>query len=143
MKVKDVMKQKVIEINPTEPVSVAARTLTQYNIGILPVCRENGRLCGVITDRDLVTRCVAAERNPDTTPVKTVMTGQVISVSPETELSSAATLMEMKQVKRLPVVEKGRVCGIMSLSDMKDVKENNVEVTDVIEGIWANVTDAN
>ena len=56
MKVRDLMTQPAIQVAPTESVEVAARTLTHYNIGALPVCTGDGRLCGVVTDRDLVTR---------------------------------------------------------------------------------------
>ena len=61
MKVKELMTQPVIPIGPGESVAVAARTLTHYNIGALPVCSSSGVLCGVVTDRDLVTRCMAAD----------------------------------------------------------------------------------
>lgn len=59
MKLRDVMTNPVIRINPEESVAVAARTLDRYNIGALPVCGSDGRLCGLVTDRDIVTRCLA------------------------------------------------------------------------------------
>ena len=57
MKVRELMSNPVIRIHPEESVAVAARTLARYNIGILPVCGNDGRVCGLVTDRDLVTRC--------------------------------------------------------------------------------------
>ena len=60
MKVKEIMSGPVIRIHDKENVAVAARTLTHYNIGALPVCGSDGKLCGVLTDRDIVTRCMAA-----------------------------------------------------------------------------------
>ena len=69
MKLRDVMTNPVIRINPEESVAVAARTLGRYNIGALPVCGSDGRLCGLITDRDIVTRCLAAGRSASSTPV--------------------------------------------------------------------------
>ena len=62
MKIREVMTNPVIRINPEESVAVAARTLAHYNIGVLPVCGGDGRVCGLVTDRDLVTRCVASGR---------------------------------------------------------------------------------
>ena len=62
MKVRDIMTKPAIHVGPLESVEVAARTLTQYNIGILPVCGTDGKVCGLVTDRDLVTRCMAAEK---------------------------------------------------------------------------------
>ena len=60
MKVKDCMSRNVVSVGAQEPVSVAARLMSRYNLGFLPVQGENGRLCGVLTDRDVVLRCVAA-----------------------------------------------------------------------------------
>ena len=60
MKLREIMTGQVVRIRPEEPVGVAARMLAQYNIGALPVCGYDGRLRGLVTDRDLVTRCIAA-----------------------------------------------------------------------------------
>lgn len=118
MKLREIMTQPVIRIHPDESVAVAARTLARYNIGILPVCSSDGRMCGLVTDRDLVTRCVAAGRSAANTPVRDVMTSQVISVRPDLDTSEAAGLMGREQIRRLPVVENGRLCGMVSLGDL-------------------------
>ena len=68
MKVRDVMTSQVIPVGENETVAVAARSLTHYNIGALPVMK-NGELCGMLTDRDIVTRCLAANRDPNKTTV--------------------------------------------------------------------------
>ena len=120
MKVRDVMSRQVIRIGAEEPAEVAARTLTHYNIGALPVCGGDGRLCGVVTDRDLVTRCMAQGRGAGNVKVRDVMTGRVIVASPEMSLDAAAELMAREQVRRLPVVEHGRLCGLVSLADLTD-----------------------
>ena len=72
MKLKDIMSQNVIKIHPQESVAVAARLLANHNIGVLPVCGSDGKLCGVVTDRDLVTRCMATNRSPEQTRVQDV-----------------------------------------------------------------------
>lgn len=125
MKVRDVMTSPAIRIHPDEPVTVAARALEHYNIGALPVCGSDGQLCGVVTDRDIVTRCLAAERQPGQTPVKQVMTGRVLTASPDMEMGEAAKLMGAQQVRRLPVVENGRLCGMVSLGDLASSWESN------------------
>ena len=107
MKLRDVMTNPVIRINPEESVAVAARTLGRYNIGALPVCGSDGRLCGLITDRDIVTRCLAAGRSASSTPVRDVMTAKVITARPDIEVALAAGLMGREQIKRLPVMENG------------------------------------
>ena len=73
MKVRELMSQPVIRIGAEEPVAVAARTLTHYNIGALPVCDSGGRICGMVTDRDIVTRCLASGKSPERTTVREIM----------------------------------------------------------------------
>ena len=102
VKIREIMTKNVIHISPEEPVAVAARILARYNIGVLPVCGADGRLCGLVTDRDLVIRCVAAGNDPKTTPVGRVMTSGIVSAQPDMEVSVAAGLMGRLQVRRLP-----------------------------------------
>lgn len=140
MKLREVMTHPVIRIHPDETVAVAARTLTHYNIGILPVCGGDGRLCGLVTDRDLVTRCLAAGRSPVNTPVRDVMTAQVISARPDLDVSMAASLMGREQVRRLPVVENGRLCGMVSLGDLAVKEESSLDAGDALSGISSRVS---
>lgn len=139
MKVRQIMTKNVVRIHPDEPVEVAARALTQYNVGVMPVCGNDGRICGVVTDRDLVTRCVASGRNTGTTAVKDVMTGRVIAATPEMDVSAAAHLMGREQVRRLPVVENGKLCGMLSLGDLANREENVMDAADALAEITANV----
>ena len=141
MKIRDVMTRDVIRIDPEESVSVAARTLTHYNIGALPVCGGDGRICGVVTDRDLVTRCVASGRNPTATPVRDVMSGNVIWAMPEMDAAAAAMLMGRQQIRRLPVVENGRLCGMVSIGDLARTDENCYDAGDALAQISSNVSE--
>lgn len=125
MKIRDLMTSPAIRIHRDEPVSVAARTLEHYNIGALPVCGSDGRLCGVVTDRDIVIRCLAPDRRPEQTTVGQVMTSRVLTVGPDMEASEAAKLMGQRQVRRLPVVENGKLCGMVSLGDLAGAWEKN------------------
>ena len=139
MKVKDLMTSRVIRISPEENAAVAARTLTHYNIGVLPVCGGDGKLCGVLTDRDIVTRCLASGRRAEETPVRGIMTNQVVSVSPETDVSAAASLMARQQVRRRPVVRDGEVCGMVSLGDLSQCEQSAPDATDALAEITSNV----
>ena len=141
MKVKDIMTRTVIPIHPEESVEVAARKLERYNIGILPVCGNDGNICGVVTDRDLITRCVAANRSASETRIREVMTGQVLSVNPDMELSAAAHLMGRSQVRRLPVTEKGKLCGMLSLGDIASQEESVMDAADALSEITSNISD--
>lgn len=141
MKVRDLMTKPAIHISPAESVEVAARTLAQYNIGALPVCGSDGKLCGVITDRDMVTRCMASGKLPTQTTVREVMTGQVLSVQPDMEAGVAAHLMGRQQVRRLPVVENGKLCGMVSLGDLAKREESVMDAADALTDISSNISD--
>ena len=135
MKLREIMTNPVIRIHPDESVAVAARTLTHYNIGILPVCGGDGRLCGLVTDRDLVTRCIASGRSPASTPVREVMTANIVAGRPDMDTSAAAGLMGREQVRRLPILENGRLCGMVSLGDLAVKDETVFDATDALADI--------
>ena len=135
MKLRDVMTSPVVRIHPEETVAVAARTLTHYNIGILPVCGNDGRLCGLVTDRDIVTRCLAAGRSPLHTSVRDVMTTQIVAARPDLEANLAAGMMGREQIRRLPVVENGKLCGMVSLGDLALREETVYDAGDALTEI--------
>lgn len=140
MKLRDIMTQSLVKIHPEESVAVAARMLTRHNIGALPVCGSDGKLCGVVTDRDLVIRCMASERPAEQMRVREVMTGRVISAAPDMEIGAAAHLMGREQVRRLPVVENGRLCGMVSLGDLASREESSIDAGDALSDISTNVS---
>ena len=140
MKVRDVMTSPAIAIHDNESLSVAARTLTHYNIGVLPVQGQNGKICGVITDRDIVTRCLAANRSAENTTVAEIMTSQVLSVEPDMDAGAAAHLMGRQQVRRLPVVEQGKLCGMLSLGDLAQQEEMAYDAGDALADISSQIS---
>jgi len=140
MKLKEIMTSPVISIDPGESVAAAARTLQQYNIGILPVCDSTGQLKGLITDRDLVTRCMAAGKLPEKTRVRDVMTGSVVAATPDMEAGTAAHLMGRQQIRRLPVVENGRLQGMVSLGDLASREETGYDAGDALAEICSNIS---
>ena len=140
MKVKDLMTPKVIDIDREESVAVAARSLAHYNVGVLPVRNEAGQLCGVVTDRDIVIRCLAAGRTPENTKVGQIMTAQVHSVQPEIDTSVAARIMGKQQIRRLPVVENGKLCGMISLGDLANREETNYDAADAFGEITSGIS---
>ena len=137
MKLRDVMTNPVIRIHPEESVSVAARMLEHYNIGALPVC---GHVCGLVTDRDLVTRCLAAGKLPSATAVREVMTSGVIAATPDMDVTAAAGMMGRAQVRRLPVLENGRLCGMVSLGDLSLKEESSIEAGDALTEISSHLS---
>ena len=137
MKVRDVMRSPVICVGPGQTVESAAKVLERYRIGALPVCTSQGMLCGMVTDRDLVVRCLAMGKVPSATCVREIMTKQVICVKPDMEAAVAAHLMGRKKVRRLPVVEDGKVKGIVSLDDLAATEQNVYDAADALGEISA------
>ena len=140
MKLRQIMTTPVIRIGPEEPVAVAARLLEHYNIGLLPVVGSDGRLKGVVSDRDLVTRCLATGMSPGKTTVSDVMTRRVISARPDMDVGAAASLMGGEQIRRLPVVENGKLCGMVSLGDLAGRAETSPEAGDALTEISDNLS---
>ena len=118
MKVSEIMSGRVVTICQDEPVIAAARLLKRMNLGALPVTDRSGRLRGMLTDRDIVLRCVASGADARELRVADIMTRGVVTAEPETEVAEAARTMGGGLVRRLPVVEGGKLVGMLSLADM-------------------------
>lgn len=117
MKLRDLMTQKVTSVNASANVQDAARIMRDLNVGSVPVV-ENNRLSGIVTDRDIVLRCVAEGKDLTQAQVKDVMSNSVVSASPDMDVHEAARLMSQHQVRRLPVVENGQLVGIVAIGDL-------------------------
>lgn len=139
MQVKDVMSHHVVSVAPDESVAVAARLLSRYNLGVLPVCTKDGKLRGLLTDRDIVLRCVAAEDEATGTRVSEIMTRRLISVPKDTGLHEAMRLMAREKVRRLPVVEEGRLAGMLSLGDAAKIPDYTMEAGQALGEISLNI----
>ena len=130
MQVKEVMSRRIIAISPEETVAVAARLLSQHNIGALPVCSRDGRLRGMVTDRDIVVRCVAAGDDPERTRVAEIMTRRVLAAEPDRSVDEAARLMAREQV---------RLVGMVSLGDVAVRPDYTMEAGEVLQEISQNI----
>ena len=127
MQVRDLMNPSVVTITPQESASLAARLLSRHNLGALPVCGNDGGLRGIVTDRDIVLRCIAAEDDPAQTQVKDIMTRNCAVDSPDDDAREATRLMAARQVRRLPVLEGGKVVGMVSLGDLAKCRQFDME----------------
>src|SRR5688500_874898 len=103
-KIKDVMTPHAKSIGPDASLMAAATVMRDLNIGALPIC-EDDRLIGIITDRDITIRGVAEARDPGGTPVRAIMSTEMAYVFVDQDTEEAARLMEVKQVRRLPVLD--------------------------------------
>ncbi|WP_079529728.1 CBS domain-containing protein [Halobacillus hunanensis] len=115
--VKDVMTSDVSVCQTSDTLFDAASMMKQQNVGSVPICDENGHLMGMVTDRDLVIRGYA-DKNPDSTSIQQVMSEHLYHISPDTTLEEAGKMMAEHQVRRLPVVENGKLTGIIALGDL-------------------------
>ena len=108
-------------------------------MGSLPVCGEDRRLRGMVTDRDIVLRCVAAEEDPAQTLVRDIMTRGCASISPHEDCRAATLLMAQQQIRRLPVVEEGKLVGIISLADLARSQRFDMEAAQALGEISENI----
>ncbi len=115
--VRDAMTKDPRSIDASASVVEAARLMRDADIGSLPIT-DDEQLVGMITDRDITTRVVAEATDPSTTSVGDVYSGDLISVEPDNDLEEAVQLMARHQVRRLPVVESGRLVGIIAQADI-------------------------
>lgn len=122
MKVKEVMTPDVVKVYAEESVKKAAELMKQWDIGAVPV-EHDGKFSGMLTDRDIILRCVATGNTVDNITAGDIMTShKLICVSPEHSVIEAARIMAKEQVRRLPVCENGKIVGILSLSDLAGAK---------------------
>ena len=139
MRVRDLISKSVVTIAPEESAALAARLLSRHELGSLPVCAADGTLAGIVTDRDIVTRCVAAGEEPGRVPVRDIMSPAPSVITPETPISDAARLMAQRQVRRLPVVEQGHVVGMLSLGDLARSRRTDTEAAAALSDISASL----
>ena len=95
----------------------AAKLMEKADAGMIPVVLD-GQLTGTVTDRDIALRVVAAGKNPESTTVGEIASNDVVTVQPDQDLDEALSLMAKHQVRRLPVVEDGRLIGVLAQADV-------------------------
>jgi CBS domain-containing protein len=116
-RVTELMTPNPTAVEPSTIVSEAAKKMAQEDVGPLPVV-EDGKLVGIVTDRDLVLRVLAEGRDPETTKVGDVASRSPVTVEPQEDLDRALQLMAQHRVRRLPVVEDGKLVGIVAQADV-------------------------
>jgi CBS domain-containing protein len=133
-KVHEVMTDNPRCVTPETPVSEAARLMKIEDVGSLPIL-EGEKVTGVVTDRDIVVRAVAEEKDPRGMPVREVASRELVTIRPDEDLSEALKLMASYQVRRLPVVdEDNRLVGVLSQADVAtEAKEK--DFAQMVEGI--------
>ncbi|HEV2473831.1 MAG TPA: CBS domain-containing protein [Chthonomonadales bacterium] len=120
MKAREAMTPTPTFCTPETTIYAASRLMVDIGCGALPVVQapENAKLLGIITDRDITCRAVAHGYSPSRTTVAETMSAPVVTAHPEDTLSECGRLMALHRVRRLPLVDNGACCGILSLTDL-------------------------
>src|SRR3954447_9505952 len=133
MKISEVMTRDVQTVRPDHPVQQAASFMLSADAGSIPVT-DGQRLIGMITDRDIAVRAIAKGYGPDT-PVRDVMTDEVICAREDDDVEDVASRMSEAQVRRLPVIDQDeRLCGIVSLGDLSRETDDQT-ASEALEGV--------
>lgn len=115
---KDIMHTGATCVRVHETLTAAAQHMRDLGVGALPICGDDDRLHGMITDRDIVIKCVAASHDPSTTTVDELAQGSTYHVDARASIEEMLNVMEEHQVRRLPVIENHRLVGIVSEADI-------------------------
>ena len=135
MKVKECMCSEVACVNPESKITDVAKLMLNKHVGCIPVCDNNKKIVGLVTDRDLILRSLACEKNIKQTSVSEVMTTKIINVAPDAEVSEAEKIMCECQVRRVPVVENDVLVGI-TVGDLANNQNiSSEEVSNTVEQI--------
>lgn len=128
--VRDVMAREVVALPTDTPLTEAARQMRDNDIGDVLVLKD-GKLCGIVTDRDIVVRALAEGRDAGSTTLDEICTHQIVTLSPTDSLRQAAELMSQHAVRRLPVVEGDDVVGMVSLGDLAAERDPDSALGDI------------
>jgi CBS domain-containing protein len=136
MLIRDIMTQGVECVRPDTTLQEAARRMRDLNVGPLPVCGDDDRLAGIVTDRDITVRAVAEGKDARTVRVAEIMTPQIVYCYDDQDATDAAKLMETRQIRRLVVLDRSkRLVGIVSLGDLAVKTRNDELVGEAVEAI--------
>lgn len=132
----DVMTKNPKVCAPTDIVQQAAQLMKNEDVGPIPIVGDNGKLEGIITDRDIVLKVVAEGRDPKTTKLAEVMTTDLITCTSDGDIEETLDLMEDNQVRRIPVVDaSGRLVGIISQADIATRLDDSDKTAELVEDI--------
>jgi len=125
MKVRDVMTERIAKAMPETTLEEIAMMMKTENTGAIPVIDED-ELIGIVTDRDIVMRCVAEGGDPTQMTAEDIVSEELDTIDPDSEVEEALHMMSQKQIRRLPVVDNGELIGMLSIGDIA-VKQGDQE----------------
>lgn len=136
MTVGELMTEDVKTLRPDANIQRAAELMRDLDVGIVPVVDELGNLTGVVTDRDIVVKAIAEGLGTDT-KLERVVTRSPETATRDTTIQQAANLMRLRQIRRLPVVEYGRLIGMLSLADLAESAASEWDKAETLEDVSA------
>lgn len=116
--VKDIMTRDAQCIGENDALSIAADRMSTLDVGALPICGEDGRLKGMLTDRDIVVKAVAVGLDPETTSAGSLAAGRPVTTESDASIEQLLDLMKEHRIRRVPVLENRRLVGIISQADI-------------------------
>ena len=137
MEVEDIMIHKVITIDPTVTVKEATKLMNRHEIGCL-IAVKQGKAVGIMTERDLLKKIVEQARNPKKTRVHEIMSKRLVVGTPRMEIADAVRLMLQKKIKKLPIVEDGKMIGLVTLTDIARTTRIEPQMLGVIKELRKN-----
>ena len=132
--IREIMTPDAVCIGENETLADAARKMRELDVGALPVCGEDNRLKGMVTDRDIVVRCIADNGDPQTVRAGDLARGKPVTIGADDPVDEALTMMKEHQIRRLPVIDGHDLVGIISQADVARHIESS-RVGEVVEAI--------
>ncbi len=126
--VREVMTTKVLTTTPDASVAKAAKLMAKNSVGSIVVVKSK-KPVGILTERDLLLKVISADVRPSRVPVKKIMSSPVLTITPDTDIADAARIMARSNIRRLPVVEKGKLVGIITTMDIMRVSPELLETS--------------
>ena len=136
---RDIMTPDARCVSETDDLVTAARKMAELDIGAMPICGQDKRLKGMLTDRDIVVRCVSSGGDPGAVTVRSIMSRDPVTVEAGADIRRAMETMRAAQVRRLPVTEGGKLAGILSIDDIARSGRWDMECAQALCGITANI----
>lgn len=134
MKIREIMTTNIKVAEPDDTLDEIAIMMRDQDVGAIPVV-DDGELIGIITDRDIVLRCVAESKDPSEIAADEIISGDLQTVEPDDDIEQALRIMSEKQIRRLPVVDEGTLVGMVSLGDLAVKTDDEDLVADTLEDV--------
>jgi len=133
---RDIMSGGVDCVGENETVADAARKMAQLGVGALPICGDDDRLKGMVTDRDIVIKVIAEGKDPNTCKAGELGQGKPVTIGADDSLQELVRTMSQHHVKRVPVIDGHRLVGVVSESDVASSAPQDL-VVDLVKGVYA------